>query len=266
MIWNNIRIVSILLAGVIVAGCSKGPEPEKVVVKKAPVESAPAHPHGSEASSETSDSGNLGASHQQEGAQMQSAQSEAISESAPPPGEPITIEAREGFRIEKSVDGMGRGTIHFLVPEEWQSSQPSSSMRIGQFTLPGDAGPAELAIFGPMGGTTRQNLDRWIDQVNQPDGSSSREKAKEEQLQGDRFTSTFLDVSGTYLGMQMQGDEPKANYRIVGSIVETPAGPWFFKATGPHDTLEKWIDGFRVMTTSVQIESGSAPAGSGSYH
>ncbi len=265
MILRSIPTATSILFALILAGCGGSPEPEKVVIKKedpapqivsAPDETEQEHAHG--------EAGNLGASHPQETARDQE-QKMAESESA---SSPSPVSPKEGYTVSKAVDGMGRGTLHFLVPDEWESSQPSSSMRIGQFSLPGETGPAELAVFGPMGGGVQMNIDRWIGQVEQPDGSSSKDKAIQEKIEGAQFETTFLDVTGTYKGMQMPGgpaQEDQENYRLLASIVETPSGPWFFKATGPHETLEEHVEGFKEMNLSIQMEGGK-PAGSGSAY
>ena len=268
MLTRHTFVLSVFTIALILAGCGGSPEPEKVVIKKE--KPAPSV-------EESADAGNLGASHQQKTAQAQKEEMAkvntpsgesahpAVSEDAP------EIAAKEGFRVDKAVDGMGRGTLHFIVPEEWESSQPSSSMRVGQYTLPGEAGPAELAVFGPMGGSVQMNIDRWIGQVEQADGSSSKDKAKQEKMKGDQFEFTLLDVTGVYVGMQMPGapaEDAQENYRLLASIVETPSGPWFFKAIGPHDTPEKWVEGFKELNNSIQMQVGApaAAGGSGTAH
>ncbi|MCA9413053.1 MAG: hypothetical protein KC917_04030 [Candidatus Omnitrophica bacterium] len=264
------RVVVCLAAiSFVFMGCGGSPQPEKVVVKKET--SAPPVVDKAPSSPETSpDEGNLGASHPQEAARDQEqAMSGGEQPSSGEHGAAPELTPKEGFKVAKAVDGMGRGTLHFLVPEDWESSQPSSSMRVGQYTIPGEAGPAELAIFGPMGGSVQMNIDRWIGQVEQPDGSSSKDKATQEKMQGDEFEFTLLDVTGTYKGMQMPGaaaTDAQEDYRLLASIVETPSGPWFFKATGPHDTLEKYVEDFKELNKSIRMEGGGQSSGMGSFH
>ena len=266
MFMRITNLVFAFILAVLLVGCGGSPQPEKVVVKKEPT----APPVMKETEDSDPHAGNLGASHQQEAA-LEQEQSMAkggetpstSSESAP------EIEAKEGFKVDKAIDGMGRGTLHYLVPQDWESSQPSSSMRVAQYIIPGEAGAAELAVFGPMGGSVQMNIDRWIGQVEQPDGSSSKDVAIQEKLEGGHFEITYLDVTGVYKGMQMPGmpaEEPQENYRLIASIVETPSGPWFFKATGPHETLEKYIEGFKELNKSIQMEGGGRAAGSDSFH
>ena len=54
---------------------------------------------------------------------------------------------------------------------------------------------------------------------------------------------TTLDVSGSYaaaMGPMMQAGPEKPNYRMIASIVESRAGAYYFKLTGPEKTVEHW--------------------------
>ena len=56
-------------------------------------------------------------------------------------------------------------------------------MRIVEYTLPktgSDTEDAALAVyfFGGGGGTVQANLDRWMDQMAQPNGKASKDVAK----------------------------------------------------------------------------------------
>src|ERR1044072_9534883 len=56
------------------------------------------------------------------------------------------------------------------APDGWISEQPSSTMRVAQYRLPGDAGDANLAVyyFGPgQGGSGEGNPGRWVEQVEE---------------------------------------------------------------------------------------------------
>src|SRR5215204_239102 len=76
------------------------------------------------------------------------------------------------------------GELHFKAPPEWVVEKSSSTMRLAQYKLPkaeGDSEDASLVLyfFGPnQGGSVQSNLERWVSQIKQPDGSSSESKAK----------------------------------------------------------------------------------------
>src|SRR5215831_8324307 len=65
----------------------------------------------------------------------------------------------------------------------WIAQVPSSPSRLAQFALPhvdGDSEDASVVVyfFGGGGGSIQANLDRWTNQMKQPDGSPSKDKAK----------------------------------------------------------------------------------------
>lgn len=82
--------------------------------------------------------------------------------------------------------------LHFKAQADWVAEKPSSNMRLAQYKLPkaeGDTEDASLVLYffgSNQGGSVQANLERWISQIEQPDGSSSKDKAKSETL-------TFMD-------------------------------------------------------------------------
>ena len=70
--------------------------------------------------------------------------------------------------------------LGFDAPAEWVSKPSSSSMRVAVWELTGDDAPAEVVIFyfgEGSGGGVEANLARWFGQFEQPDGSSTRDRA-----------------------------------------------------------------------------------------
>ncbi|HEY6214208.1 MAG TPA: hypothetical protein VIW45_18065 [Vicinamibacterales bacterium] len=61
-------------------------------------------------------------------------------------------------------------TLTFTPPAGWRSSNPSSSMRLAEFTLSpaaGDADDAQLVVYyvGGSGGSLDANITHWIAQM-----------------------------------------------------------------------------------------------------
>ena len=154
------------------------------------------------------------------------------------------------------------GELQFKTPNGWTSQQPSSSMRIGQYELPaaeGDSEPATLVVFyfGPgQGGSVEANLDRWMGQIQQPDGGSSKDKAKTQTLTVNGMKVTLLDVSGTYAGGDMGrgSGQPKSNFRMRAGVIESPKGGYFIKLVGPEKTVVKWDDSFIAFIKSAEFK------------
>ena len=180
-----------------------------------------------------------------------STQPEAARTSAPPEATPAspapvsTATGSSGSGTEKNF-----GPIKAKVPVEWTEQSPSSSMRKAQYALPkvaGDGEDGELAVFYfglGQGGSVEANIERWIGQISQPDGSSSKDKAKTNKKEIGGMPVTLVDVSGTYSAGMMSNAPPRQGYRMLAAVAETPEGPWFFKLTGPEKTIAKWSSSF----------------------
>ena len=153
------------------------------------------------------------------------------------------------------------GPFTLEVPSGWIEQTPRSRMRKAQFSLPrasGDSEDGELTVFYfgmGQGGSTEANISRWIGQVSQPDGSSSRDKAKIRQSEVSGFRMTLVDVSGTLRASNMPGvpQRPaRPGYRLLGAVLESSQGPWFFKLVGPEKTISRWAESFRQFIESAK--------------
>jgi len=268
------RIIILGLVLILSSGCSKQPPVQTEIAGDG---KSPKQAGLGSSDDLLQGSGNplLGSSHQQEAGLTQPKQ-----DGPPGAGEDAgsattdkksPVVPAEGFRVAKGIDKAGQGTIHFLVPEEWEEAPPRSSMRLHQVVLPavtegGTAG--ELAVFGQMGGNVQMNVDRWIGQFSQPDGSASKEKADVEKMSGDNHPFTLVDLQGTMGAMNMPGMPPaeeKENWQMLGAVIESPNGNWYVKATGPAEVLGPCREKFTALCKSVHIKPGQKPAGSGGY-
>lgn len=159
------------------------------------------------------------------------------------------------------------GELRYNVPEGWQTEKPSSNMRAAQYKLPraeGDSADAELVLyyFGQgQGGSAQANIDRWLNQMQQPDGSSSKEKAKIETTTVNGMPVTTVDVTGKYNGgMASPGVAPSAtpadmsNYRMRAAIIETPKGSYFVKLVGPQKTVSRWGQAYTAYLKSFEFK------------
>jgi len=155
------------------------------------------------------------------------------------------------------------GELHYTVPEEWIEEKPRSSMRKAQFKIPGKnhSLDAELAIFvfPGSGGAVQANIDRWIGQFKQPDGSSTEEKTKINKLTSNGLPVTLVYLTGTYLGGSMGGpmggtSKELPGFAMLAAIVETSSDPWFFKAVGPQVTVDDWRPAFELFAKTFKLE------------
>ena len=155
------------------------------------------------------------------------------------------------------------GELHFKVPEGWTVEKPTSEMRFAQYKLPkaeGDSDDALLVVFyfgKGQGGTPEANIERWINQVKQPDGSPSKDKAKLGTTMVNGLAVSTVDVLGTYSGGMSQDSTPKdasAIYRLRGAIIETPNGSYFAKLTGPQKTVNRWEQAYNDYINSFEFK------------
>ncbi|MCC7542435.1 MAG: hypothetical protein IT379_39825, partial [Deltaproteobacteria bacterium] len=138
------------------------------------------------------------------------------------------------------------GGVRWTVPDAFVSERPASSMRAAQYRVPraqGDAHDAQITVFyfGPgQGGAVQDNIDRWVGQVQQPDGRPSSEVAQTDRRTVNGMPVTIVSVAGRLGGGGMPGMPPAPEIergQLLGAIVEGPQGPVFFKMTGPAATV-----------------------------
>jgi hypothetical protein len=141
------------------------------------------------------------------------------------------------------------GELRYQAPDGWVKEQTTSTMRVAQYKLPKTEGDAEDALlvvyyFGAtQGGAVQANIDRWISQMQQPDGSATKDKAKTEKSTVNGLQVTSVDASGTYtaeMAPGTPGQRNDANYRMRAAVIETPKGNYFLKLVGPARTMGHW--------------------------
>jgi len=155
------------------------------------------------------------------------------------------------------------GDLQFKAPASWVKEQPTSRMRTAQFQVPsaeGDTENGSLAIFyfGPgQGGSPQANLDRWIAQFEQPDGSPSKDKARMKSMTVNGLSVSLLDLTGTYTAEMNPGAGDRQNKpqsRMLAAVVETPKGPYFVKLVGPTRTVDRSEPEFTAFLNSIEFK------------
>ncbi len=153
------------------------------------------------------------------------------------------------------------GSLKFTAPAGWQPRSPSSNMRVAEFILPGrDATTpgAELVVyyFGGTGGSVDANIQRWLGQMQQPDGRATSDVARRDARTINGLKVSLLDVSGTYVAEMRPGATEKHNspgFRMRTAVIETPRGPYFLKLVGPAATVEAWGASFNDFLGSLNF-------------
>jgi hypothetical protein len=151
--------------------------------------------------------------------------------------------------------------LTFTPPAAWKPVATTSSMRVAQFALPrvaGDTQDAELVVyyFGGSGGTVDANIDRWVGQMQQPDGRPSSAVMKRQSRTVNGMKVTLVDVPGTYIAEVTPGSAQRhnsQNFQLRAAVIETTNGPYFIKLTGPAKTVAASKKQFEAFLNSVKF-------------
>jgi hypothetical protein len=149
------------------------------------------------------------------------------------------------------------GGLTWNAPEPFVRRQPKSSMRVAEYGLK-DAPAAELGVFyfgADQGGSVEANMTRWVGQFTQADGSETKAKRSERDVNGVKVS--LVEASGMFGGgMAMPGaPQPTAqpDAMLLGAIAKGPEGSVFFKLTGPRAALEDARAAFDGLVSSLTV-------------
>jgi len=226
-----LHVAAIALALLLVAACqSKGPTPK---------EGAAANGHAPKVGTTETGGAHPGAGTQDPHAGMAMPQDPGATHGRPDASGMIDV-----------------GAIAFKMPTTWEAQPPKSSMRRAQVGAPGSAGPAQLIVFffGAQGaGSAEDNIDRWIGQFTNPDGSPVSD-AKRTSSKVSGLDVTKLEVAGQYasgMGAPGQPQAPQTGQRLIAAIVNTGSGPYYFKFLGPSATVTENAGAFDTLIASI---------------
>ena len=109
--------------------------------------------------------------------------------------------------------------------------------------------------FGDSGaGSVEANIERWIDQFEQPDGAPSRDRADIRTMERGGLSVRRIDLSGTYVAETRPGSGERLHepdYRLLAAVVETEAGPFYLKLVGPADVIGGEVGTFDAILDSL---------------
>jgi len=219
--FSNLRTVGWLIIALMTAGCSGAPKNEAPPAETVPMRRTEAN------------SGGMAVGH--------STDSTVGSEMSAP----------------GSDQQPGGKQLDWTAPGGWKAG-PERPMRAATYLVPpasGDTDGAECAIFLNIGGGVQANIDRWIGQFSQPDGSPSAGRAKQRRETINGLGVSFVELNGTFNsgGMGMGGPTtPRPGYRLLGAIVESTNGEVFFKLTGPEKTVNAAAKDFQSLIRSIR--------------
>jgi hypothetical protein len=162
----------------------------------------------------------------------------------------ISLESLPAQQPEGKVLDLGKYQI--TAPGAWKQQEPKSSIVRYEFSSPaaeGDKTDGRMTVMA-AGGSVDANVERWYAQFKQPDGASTKERAKVEKRTIAGREVHLVDITGTYRE-QFGANVDLPNYRMLAAIVVTPDANFFIKYYGPRKTISANEKPFKDMVESL---------------
>jgi hypothetical protein len=154
-----------------------------------------------------------------------------------------------------------KGGLKCDAPTDWKSVQPSSAMRMAQYQVPrvgGDTEDGELALFyfGNSGaGGIDETFKRWtaaFDAESSGKAKRTTRKASGQDVEEIEVAGTF-DTGKTMSGTMGTDSGARKESALLGAILQTTDGPYYFKLTGPTKTVTGARKAFDKMLDSCKV-------------
>ena len=146
--------------------------------------------------------------------------------------------------------------LQTTLPSDWRRVEPSSSMRLAQFVVPGHerGQSAELVFyyFGVgQGGTPKANIARWRSQFRGTDGAPSTPEVT--RFDVSEMPVTRVKLNGSYargIGAG-PGGTGKPNQTLLAALVQTPRGQVTIQLHGDTPLISKFEPDFDRMLQKI---------------
>ena len=146
------------------------------------------------------------------------------------------------------------------LPTAWVEQQPSSSMRVAQYLVPGENEDeyAEFIVFyfGPgQGGSVNDNIARWQSQFSTTEGTLVTPAVETLVVHG--MPATIAEFNGNYaraVGMG-HGGAGTPGQTLIAAIVETPHGNLNIQLHGPTSVVSAHREAYLSFIKSMRGQS-----------
>ena len=158
---------------------------------------------------------------------------------------------KKAEQIKQQTIEFADGRMAVQLPAEWQRKEPRVNIIEHEFELPGKDGqaPGRLTVMGAAG-SVEQNIERWSGQFGGVEPKVDKKTLADQEVYVVELSGTFNDQRGPLAPAQTY-----ENYRMLGAvIVSDDAGKYFFKLTGPAETIEAQADAFQQMVESLKVK------------
>lgn len=149
------------------------------------------------------------------------------------------------------------GKLVLTAPDTWQRQRPRSRIVEHEFAIPaskGDEVDGRLTLMR-AGGGVEANIERWYGQFTQPDGGSTRDRAKVKETKIAGLDVYLVDISGTYRDQRgpMAPAVERPKYRMLAAILDTDSlGTYYVKFYGPQRTVAANETAFGAMIEGLK--------------
>jgi hypothetical protein len=183
----------------------------------------------------------------------------AASSVAPPPLTDPRRPPALGAEPPRVPAGSRGPQLAWAAPSRFKEAPNPSPMRKATYTVEHvatDTEDAELAV-SVAGGELDLNIVRWQRQF-EPDQKGRVPDAKRTPRKVGDLDVIFVEMRGTYLGMQMPGapaTAPKKGTTMLVAVVGIPRDDvlWFFKLTGPTRTVEAAKPDLEALVQTLRV-------------
>lgn len=143
--------------------------------------------------------------------------------------------------------------LAWTAPADWRAKS-GSSIRKGSYAVGPDGGAVAdcsiTAFPGDVGGDLA-NVNRWLAQLQQPPIDAA--------ALGNMITA--LNVNGLEVRLvELTGGAPGDPQRMLSAIVPFEGATWFFKLTGPDETVKAEKQAFLTLVRSIHSSGPAASA------
>lgn len=156
-----------------------------------------------------------------------------------------------------AVIGLAGGELKLKASASWTRKRPQTAIVEHEFAAgpaKGDTAEGRLTVMA-AGGGVEANIDRWIGQFTQPDGGSTRDRAKIKKLKVAGEDVHLVDISGTFKDQRgpVAPAVERPKYRMLGAIIATKSlGNYFIKFYGPERTIAENEPAFVAMIEGLE--------------
>tara|TARA_B110000014_G_C20054568_1_gene548780 strand:- start:332 stop:910 length:579 start_codon:yes stop_codon:yes gene_type:complete len=145
--------------------------------------------------------------------------------------------------------------ISYKLPDTWNAVESEEQVRFLEITLNTNE-DFSLVLFGNIGGTADQNIERWINQFKKDDSFNQGNIIVERDSLDNKYI-TLLEMYGNYevpnMGNPSQEKTLKNNYGLLGGVIEFPNSLYFVKAVGLNSAISSNKDNFEKFVYSIRL-------------